>query len=164
MKRMSEARVIKKYPNRRLYDTRESRYITLNDIRQLVVDGEPFEVIDKKSGDDITRAILLQVIAEQEQSDASVMSEDFLSQIIRSYSGNMNTLVGGYLERSLSMFMDQQQKMSESWKDIVGVQPFGAVTDLAQRNLNQWMDMQKQMLEAFAPPKRRDPRSGTDDS
>jgi polyhydroxyalkanoate synthesis repressor PhaR len=164
MKHMSEARVIKKYPNRRLYDTRESRYITLNDIRQLVVDGEPFEVIDKKSGDDITRAILLQVIAEQEQSDASVMSEDFLSQIIRSYSGNMNTLVGGYLERSLSMFMEQQQKMSESWKDIVGVQPFGAVTDLAQRNLNQWMDMQKQMLEAFSPSKRPGPRSGTDDS
>ena len=161
---MSEARVIKKYPNRRLYDTRESRYITLNDIRQLVLEGEPFEVIDKKTGDDITRAILLQVIAEQEQSDESIMSQDFLSQIIRSYSGNMNTLVGGYLERSMSMFIAQQQKMSESWKDMVGMEPFGAVTELAQRNLNQWMDMQKQMLEAFAPPKRTPPKSGSDDS
>jgi len=161
---MSDARVIKKYPNRRLYDTRESRYITLNDIRQLVVGGEPFEVIDKKTGDDITRAILLQVIAEQEQSDESIMSEDFLSQIIRSYSGNMNTLVGGYLERSLSMFMAQQQKMSESWKDVVGVEPFGTVTELAQRNLNQWMDMQKQMLAAFAPPKKDPPSSDSGES
>ncbi len=154
---MSDMRTIKKYPNRRLYDTQESRYITLNDVRQLVLDGTEFEVIDKKTGDDITRSILLQVIAEQEQSDGSIMSEDFLAQVIRSYSGNMNTLVSGYLERSLDLFMAQQQKMSESFKDVVGLEPFSAVTELAQRNLNQWMDMQKQMLEAFqsAPSKRR---------
>ena len=150
---MSDVRIIKKYPNRRLYDTQESRYITLNDVRQLVLDGTEFEIIDKKTGDDITRSILLQVIAEQEQGEESIMSEDFLAQVIRSYSGNMNTLVGGYLERSLDMFMAQQQKMSESFKDVVGMEPFGAVTELAQRNLNQWMDMQKQMLEAFTPSK-----------
>ena len=150
---MSDVRIIKKYPNRRLYDTQESRYITLNDVRQLVLEGTEFEIIDKKTGDDITRSILLQVIAEQEQGEESIMSEDFLAQVIRSYSGNMNTLVGGYLERSLDMFMAQQQKMSESFKDVVGMEPFGAVTELAQRNLNQWMDMQKQMLEAFTPTK-----------
>ncbi len=78
------------------------------------------------------------------------MSEDFLAQVIRSYSGNMNALVGGYLERSLNLFIAQQQKMSESFQDVAGMEPFGAITELAQRNLNQWMEMQKETLEAFA--------------
>ncbi|MEP7312282.1 MAG: polyhydroxyalkanoate synthesis repressor PhaR, partial [Pseudomonadota bacterium] len=81
---MSEPRVIKKYPNRRLYDTVESRYITLADIRRLVLERIEFVVVDKKSQDDITRTILLQVIAEQEHRGEPLMSRDFLSQIIRS--------------------------------------------------------------------------------
>ena len=80
---MSTTRVIKKYPNRRLYDTEESRYITLADVKELVMNKVDFEVIDKKSGEDITRTILLQVISEQEQSGEPIMSRDFLSQIIR---------------------------------------------------------------------------------
>lgn len=82
---MSTARVIKKYPNRRLYDTEESRYITLADVRDLVLKKTAFVVIDKKTGQDITRSILLHVIIEQEQHGEAVMSEDFLSQVIRSY-------------------------------------------------------------------------------
>ena len=82
---MSTARIIKKYPNRRLYDTEESRYITLADVKDLVVNKNEFVVIDKKSGDDITRTILLQVISEQEQQGEAIMSRDFLSQVIRSY-------------------------------------------------------------------------------
>jgi len=81
---MSEPRTIKKYPNRRLYDTEESRYITLADIRRLVLEKIDFLVIDKKSGQDITRAILLQVSSEQEQIGETVMSRDFLSHVIRS--------------------------------------------------------------------------------
>lgn len=81
---MRAARVIRKYPNRRLYDTEDSRYITLTDIRDLVLNEVAFVVIDKKSGDDITRSILLQVISEQEQQGEAIMSEAFLSQIIRS--------------------------------------------------------------------------------
>ena len=86
---MSEPRVIKKYPNRRLYDTVQSKYITLSDIRSLVLERIDFVVIDKKSQDDITRSILLQVIAEQEHGVDPVMSRDFLSQVIRSYGGNL---------------------------------------------------------------------------
>ena len=82
---MPAARVIKKYPNRRLYDTEESRYITLVDVRNLVTSKIDFVVIDKKSGDDITRSILLQVISEQELQGEAIMSQDFLSQVIRSY-------------------------------------------------------------------------------
>jgi polyhydroxyalkanoate synthesis repressor PhaR len=104
---MSEPRTIKKYPNRRLYDTVESRYITLDDIRQLVIERIDFVVIDKKSQGDITRSILLQVIAEQEHGGEPLMSRDFLSQMIRSYGGGMRGMVGSYLEQSLKLFANQ---------------------------------------------------------
>ncbi len=123
---MKDARVIKKYPNRRLYDTVDSRYITLNDIRQLVVDGERFEVIDKKSGEQITRSILLHVIAEQEERGESVMSEDFLARIIRAYSGEMPQMVRGYLEEALAFFLDEQQRIDES-TDGDGISPSGQI-------------------------------------
>src|ERR1700742_2787062 len=110
---MSEPRTIKKYPNRRLYDTVESRYITLADVRRLVVDRVEFVVIDKKSQEDITRPILLQVIAEQEHDGEPMMSQDFLSQIIRSYGGAMQNFVGSYLEESLKMLATQQQQLRE---------------------------------------------------
>ncbi len=111
---MAEPRVIKKYPNRRLYDTAESRYITLADIRKLVVDRIDFVVLDKTTQEDITRSILLQVIAEQESCVSEpVMSRDFLSQIIRSYGGNMQNVVGSYLEQSLKLFDAQQREVRE---------------------------------------------------
>ena len=101
---MSEPRTIKKYPNRRLYDTVESRYITLADIRRLVIERIDFVVIDKKSQEDITRSILLQVIAEQEHNGEPLMSRDFLSQVIRSYGAGVRTAMGSYLEQSLKLF------------------------------------------------------------
>jgi len=104
---MGEPRTIKKYPNRRLYDTVESRYITLADIRRLVLERIDFVVIDKKSQSDITRSILLQVIAEQEHDGEPLMSRDFLSQVIRSYGGTTRGLVGPYLEQSLRQFAGQ---------------------------------------------------------
>ncbi|TLY62895.1 MAG: polyhydroxyalkanoate synthesis repressor PhaR [Gammaproteobacteria bacterium] len=104
---MSEPRIIKKYPNRRLYDTVESRYITLADIRRLVIERVDFVVIDKKTQGDITRPILLQVIAEQEHDGEPLMSRDFLSQVIRSYGDAMRSTVGSYLEQSLKLFASQ---------------------------------------------------------
>ena len=101
---MSEPRRIKKYPNRRLYDTFESRYITLGDIRRLVLERIDFVVIDKRTGTDITRTILLQVIAEQEHGGEPLMSRDFLSQMIRSYGDGERGLMGNYLEQSLKLF------------------------------------------------------------
>src|ERR1700744_6678226 len=111
--RMSEPRTIKKYPNRRLYDTVESRYITLADIRRLVIDRIDFVIMDKKTQDDITRSILLQVIAEQEHGGEPLMSRDFLSQIIRSYGGAMQGMIGSYLEQSLKLFASQQRDARE---------------------------------------------------
>jgi polyhydroxyalkanoate synthesis repressor PhaR len=104
---MSEPRTIKKYPNRRLYDTVESRYITLADIRRLVLERVDFVVIDKKTQEDITRSILLQVIAEQEHGSEPLMSRDFLSQVIRSYGVAARGMVGSSLEQSLRQFASQ---------------------------------------------------------
>src|SRR6188768_3259881 len=113
---MSEPRVIKKYPNRRLYDTVESRYITLADIRRLVIENVDFVVTDKKSQQDITRSILLQVIAEQEHGVDPVMSRDFLSQVIRSYGGNLQNMLSSYLEQSMKLFGLQQRELREKVK------------------------------------------------
>ena len=107
-KGMNKARIITKYPNRRLYDTEESRYVTLSDIRRLVVDATEFVVRDKKSGDDITRSILLQVITEQEQQGDSVMTRDFLSEVIRSYDKVVPEFAADFLEESMTFFIAQQ--------------------------------------------------------
>jgi len=106
---MSTARVIKKYPNRRLYDTEESRYITLTDIRNLILNETDLVVIDKKSGADITRTILLQVISEQEQNGNAILSEDFLAQIILSYGKTAPGQVADHLANGLRQFIAQTQ-------------------------------------------------------
>ncbi len=142
---MSEPRTIKKYPNRRLYDTEESRYITLADIRRLVLEKVDFVVIDKKSAQDITRAILLQVISEQEQIGEPIMSRDFLSHVIRSYGGAMQGFVGSYLEQSIKLFMNQQQQMRDRVRNVVGVDPVGLVSDIAQKNYSRWKSVQEEI-------------------
>jgi polyhydroxyalkanoate synthesis repressor PhaR len=105
---MSSARVIKKYPNRRLYDTTDSRYITLSDVRDLVLGQVDFVVIDKKNGHDITRCVLLQVISERELQGDPVLSQAFLSEIIRSHDRHRSAPLSTYLEQSLSMFVNQE--------------------------------------------------------
>ena len=147
---MSAARVIKKYPNRRLYDTEESSYITLADVKDLVLNKIDFLVIDKKSGEDITRSILLQVISEQEQQGEAIMSQDFLSQVIRSYGNVMPGFIGNYLEQSLKLFMTQQQNLRSQVKRVVGIDPIVAVTDVAQKNFNRWKSLQDEVLRRFA--------------
>lgn len=147
---MSEPRVIKKYPNRRLYDTVESRYITLADIRRLVTDKIDFVVIDKKSQEDITRSILLQVIAEQEHQGEPLMSQDFLSQIIRSYGGAMQGIVGSYLEQSLKLLATQQQQMRESMRGVMGAEAFDSIASLAQHNLERWRAVQDDIFRAMS--------------
>ena len=105
---MSEPRVIKKYPNRRLYDTVESRYITLADVRRLVVERIEFVVVDKKNNADITRSILLQVIAEQEHLAEPILTQDFMVNVIRAYGTIVQGPVSGHLEQTLKQIMSQQ--------------------------------------------------------
>jgi polyhydroxyalkanoate synthesis repressor PhaR len=153
-------RVIKKYPNRRLYDTVESRYVTLHDVRQLVIDKADFVVIDKTSKEDITRTILLQVIAEQEHCEP-MMSQDFLSQVIRSYGGAMQTFMGSYLENSLKLVAQQQAQLRERMQENHTPDPFTAFTNLAQKNLEFWQAMQNQFFASMtgATQPRKNPSS-----
>ena len=109
---MSEPRVIKKYPNRRLYDTIESRYITLADIRRLVIERIEFIVVDKKNNSDITRSILLQVIAEQEHLTEPLLSQEFMVNVIRAYGTNAHGQVSGQLEQSLKQILSQPRPES----------------------------------------------------
>ena len=158
---MKDTRVISKYPNRRLYDARESRYIKLRDIRQLVVNGEKFEVIDKKTGEDITRVVLLHVTAEHEESGEFVISEELLARIIRAYGRDTPKIVLDYLEQTLSLLLEQQQKLRESLQNASGSNPLAAVASVAQENVEQILDLQKQLLRGFqaAPSRDRDARS-----
>jgi len=148
---MSNPRVIKKYPNRRLYDTEESRYITLADVKELVMNKVDFEVIDKKSGEDITRTILLQVISDQEQQGDAMMSEDFLSQIIRAYGSVVPDFVTRYLEQSMTLFMQQQKHLRGQLQSVVGTDPLSAMAELTQQNLAKMQSLQEDLLKQFMP-------------
>jgi polyhydroxyalkanoate synthesis repressor PhaR len=113
---MAGTRLIKKYPNRRLYDTQTSTYITLADVKQLVLDQEEFQVVDAKSGEDLTRQILLQIILEEEQTGMPMFTPPVLAQIIRSYGNAMQGMMGSYLEKNVQAFIDIQKKLQEQSK------------------------------------------------
>jgi len=150
---MSSIRVIKKYPNRRLYDTEVSRYITLADVRDLVMKCVPLKVVDTANDADITRAILLQIMLEEESGGQPLFTAGMLAQIIRFYGGTLQGVFARYLEESLDIFAQQQQEIRQAW----GESPFDAMTRLAQHNVRIWSDLQKEMLRAtgFGPMSRR---------
>jgi polyhydroxyalkanoate synthesis repressor PhaR len=112
----SSIRLIKKYPNRRLYDTRTSAYITLADVKQLVLDNEAFKVADAKTEEDLTRSILLQIILEEEAGGSPLFSAQMLSQIIRFYGDAMQGMMGAYLEKTMQAFLEIQGKFQEQSK------------------------------------------------
>lgn len=112
-------RLIKKYPNRRLYDTQTSSYITLGDVKQLVLDSEEFLVVDAKTNQDLTRSILLQIILEEESVGAPMFSSTVLAQIIRFYGHAMQGIMGAYLEKNLQAFMEIQAKFQDQSKSLV---------------------------------------------
>ena len=142
---MAAIRIIKKYPNRRLYDTEISSYITIEDVRQLIVDGEDFEVRDAKSGDDLTRTVLLQIISEQEQDGEPILSTQLLSQIIRFYGDSMQGFMGNYLERSVTLFMGQQQQFRQQMGGMLGQTPWTMMNQLTERNMELWQEFQRNL-------------------
>ena len=115
-----QIRLIKKYPNRRLYDTKTSSYITLADVKQMVLKQEDFHVIDAKSGDDLTRQILLQIILDEESGGVPMFSSDLLSQMIRSYGSAMQGFMGTYLEKNIEAFHQMQKALQEQSHRIYG--------------------------------------------
>ena len=146
---MSAIRVIKKYPNRRLYDTEISSYITIEDVRQLIVDGESFEVRDAKTGEDLTRQVLLQIITEHEQDGQPMLSTQLLSQLIRFYGDSLQGFMGNYLERSMQVFLEQQQQFRQQMGGLIGQTPWTMLNQLTERNMELWKDFQKNLVSGI---------------
>ena len=135
-------RVIRKYANRRLYDTEQSRYVTLEDLRKLILDEVPFRVEDAKSGEDLTRTILLTIIIEQEQADgdARVFSNDLLAQFIRVYNMAQPLPLARYLEQGTRLMMEQQKKMQDQWQQAMRHSPMELMRELAEENMRFWQN------------------------
>ena len=142
---MAQVRTIKKYPNRRLYDTEISSYITLEEVRQLVLDNEEFEVRDAKTGDDLTRSVLLQIISEHEERGQPMFTTHLLSQIIRFYGDSLQGFMGSYLERSMQMFLEQQQQFRQQMSGLIGQAPWTMLNQLTERNLELWKEFQRNL-------------------
>ncbi|MCX8517077.1 MAG: polyhydroxyalkanoate synthesis repressor PhaR [Rhodoferax sp.] len=133
----SREHVIKKYPNRRLYDTDTSSYITLSEIKQLVMDSEPFVVRDAKSGDDLTRSILLQIILEEEAHGSPMFTAPVLANIIRFYGHAMQGFMGGYLENNIQALMDMQAPLV---KGVMGGNMFTQMQEQMQKQTGQFLE------------------------
>jgi len=136
-------RLIKKYPNRRLYDTQTSTYITLADVKQLVLENENFQVVDAKSAEDLTRPILLQIILEEEAGGMPMFSAQMLSQIIRFYGNAMQGMMGSYLEKNIQAFIDIQGKLSEQSK------AFYETNKIGPEMWTQFVNMQSPMIQSM---------------
>ena len=145
-------RVIKKYPNRRLYDTQSSSYITLADVKRMVLAHEDFEVRDAKTGEDITRSILLQIILEEESGGVPMFSTETLAQIIRFYGHAMQGMMGSYFENNMRAFADFQARMAEqgkafspeAWRQMLGSQ-----SGLMPNLMNPYLEQGKAMFDRF---------------
>jgi len=158
---MAHKRVIKKYPNRRLYDTEISSYITLEDVRQLISDGEAFEVVDAKTGEDLTRTVLLQIIAEHEEKGQPIFSTELLTQIIRFYGDALQGFMGNYLERSMQLFLDQQSQFRSQLTNLMGQTPWSMLNQLTERNLDIWKNLQQGLVGSIPADATRNPASKT---
>ncbi|MBL8385824.1 MAG: polyhydroxyalkanoate synthesis repressor PhaR [Burkholderiales bacterium] len=145
---MAEIRIIKKYPNRRLYDTQTSTYITITDVKQLVLEQEDFKVVDAKTGEDLTRAILLQIILEEEAGGKPMFSAAVLSNIIRFYGHAMQGMMGMYLEKNVQAFLDIQERMAEQSKALFAATGKPGATPGADA-WTQFMNFQGPMMQGI---------------
>src|SRR5438445_12415273 len=160
MAKSDEPITIKKYANRRLYNTGTSTYVTLEDLATMVKAGEEFVVYDAKSGDDITRQVLAQIIFEQENKEGqSLLPIAFLRQLIRFYGDSMQMLVPRYLEASIDSLTREQEKFRDQMSQAFGVSPFGALDETVRRN----MEMFQRAFSMFTPFARRDDEPATAD-
>ena len=137
-------RLIKKYPNRRLYDTKTSSYITLADVKQMVLKNEEFQVLDAKSNEDLSRQILLQIILDEESGGMPMFSSDLLSQMIRSYGSAMQGFMGSYLEKNLEGFQQMQKALQEQSQKL-----YGDNSKSSQEIWAQFMNMQGPAMQGL---------------
>lgn len=151
-----QIRLIKKYPNRRLYDTASSAYITIGDVKNLVLSHEPFRIVDAKTGEDLTRSVLLQIILEEEACGQPLFSSEMLAQIIRFYGQASQNLMGRYLENSIAAFVEMQNKFQEQLRSLYGdsaplgtdwmAQFLSLQTPALQSMMNAYLEQSRQLL------------------
>jgi polyhydroxyalkanoate synthesis repressor PhaR len=147
---LPQARVIRKYANRRLYDATASRHVTLEDLRRLIAAGERVQVVDDRTGEDLTRAVLLQIISEQEQFGSPVLTVQLLEGIIRFYGNPVQDMLSRYLEQSLGTVMQQQRTVqAQMAKAMEG--PLAPLAELTRQNMEMWSRMQASVLSALNP-------------
>ena len=135
-------RIIKKYPNRRIYDTKESKYITLMDVRDMVVAGESFKILDAKTEEDLTRSVLLQIIIEQESDTDPLFSTDNLQNFIRYYGESQRQGFSDFINQSMTFFQEQQAQFQNSMSEIMEQNPVKMWNDISKRNMEMWQNMQ----------------------
>lgn len=143
---MTKPRLIKKYANRRLYDTEASAHVTLDGIRDLIVAGHDVKIVDETTGDDISRSILLQIIADRELGGRPMLDADFLMGLIRMYGNPMQDMVGEFLTRSFDTLMEQQNQYQEQMRKAMEASPMAAMQKLTAENLKSWQAMQDAFL------------------
>lgn len=149
-------RILRKYSNRRLYDTSRSCYVTLEDVKQLVLTSEPFQVVDSKTGQDLTRNILMQIISEQEaDGHTTILTNQVLQQLIRFYGDSMHSVLSQYIEQSISSFLEHQELLREQMQQM---SPLSMMNHVVDQNMNFWkmlsssqdpLAWQKMMSEQF---------------
>jgi polyhydroxyalkanoate synthesis repressor PhaR len=160
MVKPEEPVIIKKYANRRLYNTGTSTYVTLEDLAGMVKSGEDFIVYDAKTGEDITRSVLTQIIFEQENKGGqNLLPVAFLRQLIRFYGDSMHPLVSRFLEVSIDSLTREQEKFRQQMSQAFGAGPFGVIEDQVRRN----MEMFERAFAMFAPFARREAQAAESD-
>ncbi len=151
--------VVKKYANRRLYNTATSSYVTLEDLAKLIKDGGDFVVNDAKTGEDITRSVLTQIIVEQEQKGQNLLPINFLRQLIGFYGDSMQFLVPGYLEQAMGSFARNQEQMRDNLRTTFGMFPFGQFEEMGKQNLAMFERAMRMMSPYAATPEPAKPAS-----
>jgi len=130
-------RILKKYPNRRLYDTEKSEYVTLDDVRKMILGKDPVKVLDSKTSKDLTRSVLLQIIAEQEaEGHEPLLTNRVLEQVVRFYGDSMQNVLSRYLEQSIMTFLEQQELYQRRMRDVLNASPLKLMQRLADQNIN----------------------------
>lgn len=160
---MAKPRLIKKYANRRLYDTATSSHIKLSDIRELIQDGEDVRIVDDVSGDDLTRAILLQIISDEESVGRPLLDQDLLMRLIRLYGNPGQELMSDYLLKSFDAFMQQQSRLQDQMRAAMTAAPIDSLNEMFKNNMDAFERFQRAMLGGMTAKDDPDKPGGADD-
>ena len=149
----STVRIIKKYPNRRVYDTTQSKYIKIDDLRQMIIDGVDFQVIDSQSKDDVTRSVVLQIILEQESETNPLFTTENLKNFIRYSNPQQHQFFSDYLSQSLNFFNQQQDQFKTNLNDLMTQNPVDTFNEFNKKNLEMWQNIQQSFFDQFSSKK-----------